>query len=263
MSEKNKEPARGIFENKTESPPGQSSSSRKQDFKDPFVEHQESVNEINRRQKPKLDNIIGDQVLENTAASVNNAGPGKNVQADLDEMESFSEEDIDLAEQMVFRGYAEFDASMPRFPKRKFTICSTSAEEIAIVDEIVFNYVKSFESEDGAVDLPQNNVKALKNALFIAISYRGMDQEELMGEDALCHLNKIKQAIIKVTDLEDAGEVEKALKLRDSLKKKLLKRASRVRRMATPLIDFLSDKKFEFDSKMLAIMSTPGMLPKS
>lgn len=256
-----KQEPRGMFDKKPEENVA-AAPSGKEEFKDPFREQSDEVSERSVRQKPKLDDLAVDQTLERTAAAVNNAGPGKNVQADLDDMEKFTEEDINLAEQMIFRGYAEFDASMPRFKKNKFTICSTSAEEIAIIDEIVFDYVKKSENEDGTVNLPQNNVQGLKNALFIAISYRGMNKEEII-DDSSCHLNNIKKAVIRVTELENEGDLEASEKLKGSLKKKLLKRSSRVRRLATPIIDFLSDKKYEFDSKMLAIMSSQGLLPKS
>ncbi len=256
---------RGVFDKKEEKPAEVAAaipSSKKDDYKDPFREQQAQVTERIEEQRPKVDDIIRDSTLENTAAAVNNAGPGKNVQSDLDDMARFSDEDINLAEQMIFRGYAEFDAKMTRFPDRGFTICSTSAEEIAIIDEVVFDYVKGSESDDGVVNLPQNNVQGLKNALFIAISYRGSDHKELI-EDSSCHLNIIKKGIIRISELEGEGKLKEAQELKDSLKKKLLRRATRVRRLATPLIDFLSEKKYEFDSKMLAIMSEPGILPKS
>lgn len=258
----------GIFDKKTggqntnnqnaATPPNEG----KDDFKDPFVKQMDEVDSRSKNQLPDLETLAGDKAMENTAAAVNNSGPGKNVQADLDEMEKFSKEDLELAEQMIFRGYAEFDAIMPRFPKNKFTICSTSAEEIAIVDEIVFDLLKKSENEDGTVNLPQNNVKALRNSLFLAISYRGMNQEELMG-DSTCHLNYIKKAIIRISELNDNGEINKSDELKVSLKKKLVMRANKINRLATPMIDFLSDKKYEFDNKMLVIMSSPGLLPKS
>ena len=235
---------------------------RKEVFKDPFSEQAASVAERSKRQVPDLESLVGDSTLERTADAVNNAGSGKNVQADLDEMDKFSEEDLELAEQMIFRGYAEFDAVMPKLPKYKFTICSTSAEEIAIVDEIVFDLLKKSENSDGTVNLPQNNVQGLRNSLFLAISYRGMNKEEL-SPDSSCHLNTIKKAIIRVSEMENNGDLENSVKLKDSLKNKLLKRATIIKRLATPMIDFLADKKYEFDSKMLGIISSQGLLPKS
>lgn len=235
----------------------------KKQFKDPFSQHAEQISERSSK-KPNLDQIIGksDSTLDKTAAAVNSSGPGSNVQADLDEMDNFSEEDIGLAEKMIFKGYAEFDSSMKIFPDNKFTICSTSAEEISLIEEIIFDYIKSEENEDGIVDIPQSNVQALKSALFVAISYRGMNQQELM-DDTSCYLNAIKKSIIRITELHDSGKLDEAVKLKKITKECLLKRASKVKRLATPLIDFLSDAKHRFDSKMLAIMNSKGLVPKS
>jgi len=269
MSQPTQSQAKGIFDQNTK--PNVSTNSRegevpsqpkKESFKDPFSEQADSVAERSKRQVPSLESLLDDQTLERTAEAVNTSGDVKNVQADLDEMSKFSNEDLELAEQMIFKGYAEFDAIMPKFPKYKFTICSTSAEEIAIVDEIVFDTIKKSEDSDGTVNLPQNNVQGLKNALFLAISYRGMNKEELMV-DSTCYLNTIKKAIIRVSEMENAGDLENAVKLKDSLKNKLLKRATSIKRLATPMIDFLADKKYEFDSKMLGIISSPGILPIS
>ena len=131
-----------------------------------------------------------------------------------------------------------------------------------MVDEILFDTLKKSESKDGTVNLPQNNVQALRNGLFLAISYRGMNEEELI-KDSNCHLNVIKKAIILVSDKENTGDLEGAEKLKKSLKIKLMMRASAIKRMATPMIDFISDQKYEFDAKMLGIMRSPGLLPKS
>ncbi len=238
-------------------------SSEKKDFKDPFIQQQSEINERSKRSVPSIEELAGDSTLNNTANAVNNAGPGRNVQADLDEMEKFSKEDIELAEQMIFKGFAEFDTEIDRFKGYKFTIGSTTAEEIAIIDEIVFDFVKRSEGSDGVVNLPQNNVQSFRNSLFIAISYRGMNQEELAKDNSSCHLNTIKKAVIRVSDLEDGGQLKEAETLKASLKKRLTQRATMVSRLATPIIDFLSEKKYEFDAKMLSIMTTPGILPKS
>jgi pyridoxal biosynthesis lyase PdxS len=84
-----------------------------------------------------------------------------------------------------------------------------------------------------------------------------------MGSDTIAHLNTIKKAIIKVSELENSGEMVKAKELKESLKKALIKRATAIQRLPTPMIDFLSGEKYGFDSKMFSIMSSKKILPKS
>lgn len=235
----------------------------KDTFKDPFAKQADDITKRAQQQGPKLDDILnGDKVLENTASAVNSGGDVKNVQADLDEMGKIDPKDLDLAEQMIFKGYAEDDVEMVNFPNHKFTICSTSAEEIAIVEEIIFDVLKGSERDDGSVNLPQAKVTGLRNGLFVAISYRGMDENEL-SNDSKCHLNTIKTAVIRANDLENSGSIDEADKLKESLKKRLLQRTALVNRMATPVIDFLSESKYLFDTKMNRILSSKEIIPKS
>lgn len=226
----------------------------KADFKDPFQIQRESIQKsMNHQRKIKEPNYT-----ELMADKVNKAmNPDKGVVEN-----DISPEDLDLAEQMIFRGYAETDVSIPVFKDKKFTICSTSAEELSMLDEVVFNYAKSFERNDGTFDIPQNKISSLRNSLFVAISYRGMNGSELCDAGAY-HLNTIKRGIIKVEELLLSGDVEKSNNLKKQVEKSLLYRAAQIRKMATPLIDFLSSEKANFDAKMLRIMSDKDLLPKS
>lgn len=232
----------------------------KEDFLNPFAESKKQIsNREQSQRKPVADILAGEGAAEATAAAVNNQG---NVQSDLDELDKIDPKDLELAEQMIFNDYADFDVKMPNLPNIKFTICSTNAEEMSIIDELIFDMVKKFEDDKGVVELPQNHVQSMRNAIFVALSYRGKNKEELMSSIGT-HLNTIKKGIVRATDLFNAGEVEQAEKLKVSLKKAIMDRAIKVKRLPTPIIDFLSSEKYEFDAKMNRIMSSKKMLPKS
>jgi len=255
-------PASGGFDKpiQTEEPPAVLP--EKQDFKEPFKEHAETLSDrISNQKGIRVD--PGEKAAADAAAALNKQGPDKDMEAELEEMDKISPEDLDLAEQMVFKGFAEFDVEMSNLPNHKFTICSTNAEEMNMIDEIIFDMVKRAEDkEDGTVDLPQNQVQAMRNALFVAISYKGRNKEEVM-DDSSCYLNTIKKAIIRISELENLGQIDESKKLKTSLKKSLIRRATAIKRMPTPVIDFLSGEKYAFDAKMYKIMSTKNVLPKS
>jgi len=237
--------------------------SRKEDFQDPFSMQAAQNREMESKGKRSLEDTLtsGEAAAQATAEAINNQGSGSSV--DLDKEDEFSEQDLKLAEQMIFNGHAEFDVSMPSIPNIKMTICSTSAEEIGMIDEIAFDMVKDAkELKDGNVDMPQNRINSMRNALFIALSYKGKNQQELM-KDQRAHLNTLKKAIQKVSDLYSTGQVEDADNLKKSVKQALIARATVVNRMPTPLIDFLSNTKYEFDDKISRIMNSKGILPKS
>lgn len=234
----------------------------KEDFTDPFrAAASQAIDKVRPTQKPVT--TQSDAAAEKTAQALNNAST-KELEKEFEEMDKITPQEMELAEQMIFNGYAEFDAEMPNLPNHKFTICSTNAEEMTLIDDVIFDMVKLAEDKaDGTVDMPQNKVQAMRNALFLALAYRGVDKKEIMGPDTISHLNTIKKAIIKVSELENAGEMIKAKELKDSLKKALIKRATAIKRLPTPTIDFLSGEKYRFDSRMLSIMSSKKILPKS
>jgi len=234
----------------------------KKDFLDPFQLQQQEIKK--RSIKPRVDPLkksLEEETAEKTNAAINS--PNRNISSELEEMDKITPEDLKLAEQMMFKGYTEFDITIPQLPNIKLTICSTSAEEMNMLEEIVFDMMRKAEDlGDGTINLPNNHVQSMRNALFIALSYRGMNKEELM-KDTSYQLNTIKKGIIRITELQDLGEVKKADEFKESLKKKLIKRASTIKRLATPLLEFISSEKYKFDEKMLRIMSTKNILPKS
>jgi hypothetical protein len=118
------------------------------------------------------------------------------------------------------------------------------------------------QNADGTIDMPDSSIKALRNSLFIALSYRGVDGKDIASEPII-QINTLKKAIMQLGNLYSSGDLKQAEDLKLSVKKALLKRATIVRRMPAPLIDFISDEKYKFDVKMLNIMSEKKMLPKS
>jgi len=230
----------------------------KEDFKDPFAlqnEQRSHAETVSRSIERKAASEVGE--AEKVQNALNNQGLGSS------EEDRISPEDMKLAEQLIFRGYAEKNVVMDSFPEKKFTICSTNAEELSIIDDVAFDMVKNIKTnEDGTVDLPENHIRTMRNALFVALSYRGVDGAEL-SSDPLSHLNTLKKAIFKVNDFYNDGEIKKAEELKNSLKKALVKRATLVKRLPTPLIDFLSGEKYRFDGKMAEVMNQKGILPKS
>jgi len=267
MNDKGEGPARqsrqGIFDDKKdEQAPGKKSiqeggaTEPKKDMKDVFAQQTDEIK--NRTSKAK--GADADNYTEHAVNQVNKAL--SDADQNLEDI-VIDENDIKLAERMIFDGYAETEVSMDNFPDTKFTICSTNAEELGVLDEIIFDLMKEKETEDGMVDIPQNKVQTFRNAMFIALGYRGRDEEDLCGPDRSRHLILIKKAIKRQGDLTMAGNVEKAEALNKSIKEAVTVRARRIMQLPTPLIDFLSAEKYKFDKKMFKIMTTKGVVPKS
>lgn len=231
----------------------------KEDFRSPFEQNEDMLRDRATKPAPKS----GESYAERTAEAINaSASGGADLTNEYQEAMTVSEEDLALAEELIFKGYAETDVEIPNFPGHKFTITSTNAEEMSMIDDMIFDMVKVHEQSDGRVDLPQNHIQTWRNALYISLSYRGMDRQELCSSGTQ-HLNTIKKAIVRVADLEAEGDMDAAAKLKEELKKALKARALKVRRLPTSIIDYLSGKKLEFDSRMIDIMNSKDIIPKS
>jgi hypothetical protein len=227
----------------------------KEDFMDVFEQQKKLIEKTQKGIAPKID--PDQETIENLNKSL--SGEARN---DIDEdIVKISAEDMKLAEQLIFNSYAECNIEMKNFPGRKFTITSTNAEELNMVDSIVFDRIRSAkQNNDGSVELPENFIRSLRNSLFISISYRGFDGNDI-AKDPICHLNTLKRAILKLGDVLNSGEIDKGEELKKNICAAMVKRATLVKRMPTPLIDFLTDAKYHFDLKMLSIMNKKDLIP--
>lgn len=226
----------------------------KDNFVGPFEQQADEIKTRVASQKKNVQRDYAEQAASNINKTMDSPDPFED--------ETVTENDMKLAEKLIFDGFAECEAQIPNFPDQKFTICSTNAEEISIIDEIIFDMLKSKERPDGTFDIAQNNVTTMRNALTVALGYRGRNQTEICTNRTE-HLNTIKRAIIKVGDLESEGNLKAAAELKQDLKGALLKRARKIKQLPTAIIDFLADEKFKFDKKMYTIMTAKTTIPKS
>lgn len=269
MSHKNgeqqREPRKGVFDSNLKAPielekgtPAAEPAApppQKENMEDVFVQQDAQV-----KSRAHKAGQLGDTKAEEDVNKINKSL--SSVDQDLEDI-PITDEDMKLAEKLIFDGYAQTDIVMDSFPDRKFTICSTNAEEIGIIDEVVFDLMKKHETDDGMIDIPQNKIQTLRNAIFVALGYIGRDGTDLCGVDKSRNLIVIKKGIVRRGDLESAGKTEDAEKITKSLIAAILVRARRVQQMPTQMIDFLSGEKYKFDKKMLKIMTTKGVVPKS
>jgi len=245
--------------------PKPSETPQKENFKDPFAIHAENIAKrgaaTDRMVKSAID-FKNNEMISKINESLSKKDSIKDDIKEFEEQEKITDEELELAQQVIFKGYAEYNIKIPNIPNHTFTLCTSSAEDVSVIDEIIYEMVKSKENEKGNVDLPAQHVETMRAALFLALGFKGVDGNDFCDEP-VNQLMTIKRAVIKVKELEYTGEIKKAGELNESLKKALKYRAIRLRRYPTPVIDFLSSKKYEFDNKMYLIMMSDKILPKS
>jgi len=239
--------------------------SKKENFEDPFSAHTKDMarrrSAVDHLAKSSIDTKSQEMIDKANAALSNQTGLKEDMK-EFEEQMKISDEDVSLAEQVIFKGYAETDVTIPNLPGHKFTLCTTSAEDMSVIDEIIYDMIRGKENDKGDVDLPAQHVQTMKSALFLAMGFKGIGGKDFCDEP-IHQIMTIKRAVVKLKELEYAGEMSKVKDLSDSLKKSVKYRAIRIRRYPTPVIDFLSQKKFEFDNKMYTIMISEKLLPKS
>lgn len=236
----------------------------KEDFKDVFRLHSEEASQI-RSAGQGSDKVR--QEAEEKIAQVNQALSGQSsydLEREIEDLKKITPEDMRLAEEMIFKGYAETTVSMINLPNIKFSIMSMSADEVSLVDVIVFDYIKSKESKDGdTVETPQSVVTAFKNSLILGLAVKGRDGKDMCEDAPTNKLELLKKAIRRMKALEVSGDLEKHTKLLEEIKRVVRIRASFISEMATPVIDFLSEQKYQFEIKMFRIMTAKQLIPKS
>ena len=217
------------------------------------------VTEVERKTKILSAKTAEEQAVEKVNAQLS----GNKDQADFEEASKISEEDIKLAETLLFNGYVEKEVIMSHIPTIKHTLCSVTAEEMNLIDEIIYEEAKKFTKPDGTVDMSQSSVQTLRSSLYLALSYKGTNGTDFVKENRVLQIEIIKRAMKALSDKYVEGDLESAKTFKQSVMDAVKKRAARVRQFSTPLLDFLSSKKFEFDNKLFAVMNTEKIIPKS
>jgi hypothetical protein len=219
---------------------------KKENFKDPFKENAERI------VKTKSADQMVSEAVQKTIEAPQLPGIKK-----VDDSLDISSEDMALAESMIFKNYAEIDVTSPNIGKYIFTITTLNAEEINLIDEMVFEIVKSNEDK-----MSNQMVESFRSCCFVALSYRGMNRDELCKEDASAQLNTLKTAVMRYNEHLATGKLKEAGDLKVEIKDKMRYRVMKVRRLSPPVIDFILNEKSKFDTKMHEILNIKGVVPK-
>jgi len=235
---------------------------KKQDFSDIFNE--DSRMKADMAQKMKTLQAKADPT-EKMVQNLNDQMSGKmseskKVEKELADLEKYSEEDLKLAEELLFNGFARKEVKLSE--KTSATLYSTNANEIAIVNELMFDFVKKYEMTDGKLNVNQKTIDHMNQLYMLAISFKGLNDKE-MSESRNRALEVLKNAFKKLSDLEIEGDLEKHQKLLDEIKNAIRGRAAEIKRMSASAIDALSFKRYEFERAMYDIITRGDIIPKS
>lgn len=234
----------------------------KVDFKGPEeLAREQSSERMNRASKTVQKSSTEDKI-DQINQMMGGDSEQKKLEEEFDNLEKVTAEDLKLAEEIMFKGNTEKIFENPHFKDTKFTICTMNADEVSIVEEMLYDMAKANEDENGIVDIPEIKIRNMRNIYNLALSYKGKNGQDFMA-DAVYKLDIIKRAISKVSEYEFEGNIKDLKELKDSVKKSIIKRSIEIRKLPTPVIDMLTNWKYSFEQMMFTIMNAKGVLPKS
>jgi hypothetical protein len=173
-----------------------------------------------------------------------------------------TEEEEDLAEQMFFQGYAEKDYKIKMFKDKTLTVCTITPHEMSIVNNLIYDTIVKHTDEDGNMGIPQVEVSSLKNHYILALSFVGFNGEDICSKDVTSTSKIIKLAVKKLGEFIASGDIEKVESLRDDIYAKIKIRVNAIKSLPTHVIDYISDTRYEFESRMYEIMEDEAIIPK-
>ena len=239
-----------------------SSQTQKADFEDiAVIDARQRATTMQKLQEAAKKDLPAEEAVNKLNNAMSGASAAtKKVEEELQDMEKFSEADIELAEQLLFNGFAQKDIEIGKSTKASFY--TTNAAETELINELVFEFTKKHESQDGRIDAPQRAVDLLHQMYLLAISFRGFNGKDV-SEARTRSLDLIKNACKTLNELELAGDLEKFGKLREEVKGAIKLRASEMKsKLAVATVDALSDKRFKFERTMFNIINKGDVFPK-
>jgi hypothetical protein len=202
---------------------------------------------------------------EEAVTKLNDALSGKNsesakIEKELEDLNKFSEEDLKLAEELLFNGHAKKDFRLN--DRYSATIYSTNALEIAIVNELMFEFTRKYEKPDGRVDVSQKTMDHMHQLYLLAVSFKGYNDKDISTE-RVRSLDVIKSACKKLSEFEVDGDLASYAKLMEEIKNAVKARAAEIKRLSAAVIDSISYKRYDFERMMYDIVTRGDILPKS
>ena len=178
-----------------------------------------------------------------------------------------SEEDLELAQQLIFKGFAEKDVKFGALDVT-VTVVSTSANDVEMINDMVKDYIDFYDKDrkkDGEVayETPVYNLESYRNTVMLALSISSVNGKDICEDNPQAKLQIIKSGIEKINKLNAVGDITKAEEMKEDIKKRVNYRARTIASYPIPVIDFFSRAKMEFDDKMMEVLSNEDVFPKS
>jgi len=205
------------------------------------------------------ENISQEELISKANEAMSNQG------VDLDDEEDdITEEDLKLAEDLLFNGFAEKTVSHSRFKNYTIKICSTTPAEYDIVDVATMRFIDSKKNSSGGVDLTDAIINSRRRLFLVALTVSEINGSDIIPNDPVLLARNVKTAVKKYETFCAKGELENASKQLESIISAINKRAHTIS-MSIPaqVVEWMSRQKADFDAMMSIVIGYENIVPKS
>jgi hypothetical protein len=242
------------------------STEEKKEFRDVFETNEEKV----KIQQQELAKKISTSNQSDRPSNVD-IGEATKKQSDTEkEMKEFrevTEKDIELAQEFIFKGYAEKEYSFDML-KIDIKLATLSAEEIMLVETMTLDYINNYKNHKVEEGLSEYEVYYFKSMLNISLSLCGTKNKEeasYVDFNTEVPLSKLKTVIKSLSSLESGAGIDADyFSKRETIKKLIYKRYVSIKqKFPIHFTNFVIECKTNFDKDMDTIMNKRAILPKS
>lgn len=196
-----------------------------------------------------------------SVARVNHSLGNRDASAEIAAAQQFSDEDIRVTEEVLFRGWAK--KSYPIMGGRHYIEVATSTPiEIDLVDEIVNDTILRAQKDNSLEALSTAVVNNKQKLLTMASYFVGVNGKDICPNVDM-QLETIRSGIQAIKQMTMSGELAKLKDTKQAVKDMLSNRADYIgATQNTMVLDAVSACKTQFESMVLELLESKELLPK-
>lgn len=184
----------------------------------------------------------------------NEALGGIGSESKKEEEDSFSDEDLKIVEDLVFKGSAKKEFTHPRFKELKCVISTISPCEYDMIDSAIVKFINDRSSGEESL-LNDNIVNSKRMSIILAVSLVSVSTIEFA--DVKMRLSNVSAAISKYETLMSEGNIKEASDHLDMVIKLVNERAAIIStKLSINVINWISEKRSDFETLVSDIMTS-------
>ena len=197
-------------------------------------------------------------LIEKTNTALKAAGVKE---PDEDSEPEFTEEDLAIAEKIFFKGYAEKEYEHPLVKGFKAKISTLMPAEYDMIDSALLNFVEARRDGDNSM-VTDVIISAKRSNFTLALCLVSLNGQELL-EEPVKRIKNLKNVVKQYERDLTSGDITEAQKTLSNAIAMITERAAKIStELNGNVIDWINDKRREFEGVVSSIVSRDGVVVK-